>query len=202
MSDAPAPVSTRGADAGEPPKARLFVALELPQAVVAALVAWRAPLLRSLPALRALAPEALHVTLCFIGWRPPDAIAPIGAAVERCAPACGGVTALTLGEPLWLPRGRPRVLALGLEDGRGQLAALQAQVAAALAASGWYEPEARPYLPHVTVARVRRGETVSRRPALPPLPAMAFGGAAVVLYRSHLQQSGARYERLSVSGLA
>ena len=195
MSGAPA------AD-GEAPPARLFVALTLPEPVVAALVAWRAPLLRSLPALRALAPEALHVTLCFVGWRPEAAIAPLAAAVERCARACRGVTALALGAPLWLPRGRPRVLALGLEDGREQLAALQAEVTAALAAGGWREPEARPYLPHVTVARVRAGERVARRGALPPVPPLAFDGAAVVLYRSHLQEAGARYEPLSVSRLA
>lgn len=204
MSDASGrvPPPADAVTAAESPKARLFVALELPEPVVAALVAWRAPLLRSLPALRALAPAALHVTLCFVGWRPESAIAPIAAAVERCAHACGGVSALALGEPLWLPRGRPRVLALGLEDGRGQLATLQAAVVAALAAGGWHEPEARPYLPHVTVARVRTGETAPRRVALPPAPALAFDGAAVVLYRSHLQRAGARYEPLSVSRLA
>lgn len=184
------------------PKARLFVALELPEAVAAALVHWRAPLLRSVPALRALAPEALHVTLCFIGWRPEEAIAPIAETVTACAGASGGVAGLSLGDPLWLPPRRPRVLALGLEDRGGQLAALQACVSEQLAAGGWHEPEARPYLPHVTVARVRAGESVSRRVALSPAPEVEFRGAAVVLYRSHLQRAGARYEPLSVSRLA
>lgn len=183
-------------------KARLFVALELPEPVVAALLAWRAPLLRALPALRALSPAALHVTLCFIGWRAPEAIAPIGAIVERCARGRGGVAGLALGEPLWLPRQRPRVLALALEDRHAQLAALQADVVARLAADGWHDPESRPYLPHVTLARVRTGETVPRRVELPPVPQLAFDGAAVVLYRSHLLRGGARYEALSVSRLA
>lgn len=183
-------------------KVRLFVALELPAPVVAALIAWRAPLLRELPALRAVAADALHVTLCFIGWREPDAIAPIAAVVERCSGACGGVAGLALGEPLWLPRRGPRVLALALEDRHGQLAALQADVAGRLAAGGWHEPEARSYLPHVTLARVRAGESVSRRAELPSAPALAFDGAAVVLYRSHLQRPGARYEPLSVRRLA
>ncbi|HXE44984.1 MAG TPA: RNA 2',3'-cyclic phosphodiesterase [Conexibacter sp.] len=188
--------------AGSPPKARLFVALELPEPVAAALVAWRAPLLRELPALRALAPEALHVTLCFIGWRAQEAIGPIAGLVEQRARASGSVTGLALGAPLWLPRRAPRVLGLALEDRHGQLAALQAQVVGALTDGGWHEPEARAYLPHVTVARVRRGETVPRGTELPPPPALAFGGAAVVLYRSHLRRGGSQYEPLSVSSLA
>jgi hypothetical protein len=37
---------------------------------------------------------------------------------------------------------------------------------------------------------------------LPPLPALAFDGAAVTLYRSRLERAGARYEPLSVRRLA
>lgn len=184
----------------EAAKARLFVALELPEPVRAALAAWRAPLLRELPALRAVAPEALHVTLCFLGWREEAAIAPIAAIVGRCAGASGGV-GLALGEPLWLPPRRPRVLALGLEDRHGRLDALQAELAGQLAEGGWYEPEPRPYLPHVTLARVRAGEPVSRAAPAPP-PALAFDGAAVVLYRSRLERAGARYEPLFAGRLA
>ncbi|HEX4806917.1 MAG TPA: RNA 2',3'-cyclic phosphodiesterase [Conexibacter sp.] len=188
--------------ADAPARARLFVALELPAPVVSALVAWRTPLLRELPALRPVAREALHATLCFIGWRDEEAIAPIAALVAGCARRRGGVAGLALGAPLWLPRRQPRVLALALEDRHGLLAALQAQVVGALADGGWHEPEARPYLPHVTVARVRAGESVPRRMELPAAPALAFDGAAVVLYRSRLARAGARYEPLSVSRLA
>jgi 2'-5' RNA ligase len=190
--------------AGEAAKARLFVALDLPSAVVEALVAWRAPLLlRDAHALRAVAPEALHVTLCFLGWRAEGAIEPLGALAADCAAGCGGVAGLALGEPLWLPRPAPRVLAVALEDRHGQLATLQERLVERLAAGGWYEPEARPYLPHVTVARVRGGAaSASRAVALPPPPPLAFDGAAVTLYRSRLQPSGARYEPLSVSRLA
>ncbi len=186
--------------AGEAPRARLFVALALPEPAVCALVRWRAPLLRALPALRAVPRDALHVTLCFLGWRPEEAIPPVAALVEDCARACGGVPGLALGEPVWLPRGRPRALALALRDERGRLGALQARIVAALAGGGWHEPEARPFLPHVTVARVRAGERVPRS-AAPPAPPLAFDGAAVVLHRSRLDRAGARYEALSVSRL-
>lgn len=181
--------------------ARLFVALDLPDSVVEALVGWRASLLREVDALRPASRASLHVTLAFLGWKPEEAIAPLSELVEACVRGAGGMAGLALGEPLWLPRRRPRVLAVALEDRHGQLGALQAQLVEQLVAGGWYEPEARPYLPHVTVARVGRGAAARAR-ELPPPTALAFDGAAVVLYRSQLSPAGARYEPLSVSRLA
>src|SRR5207302_892374 len=94
----------------------------------------------------------LHATLCFLGWSSVGEIEQIGAA---CSEAVGErlPPALTFTGPLWLPRRRPRVLAVGLEDGSRALEEIQAALTAALTAGGWYEPERRPYLPHVTVAR-------------------------------------------------
>ncbi|HKG03655.1 MAG TPA: RNA 2',3'-cyclic phosphodiesterase [Conexibacter sp.] len=192
--------------------ARLFVSLDLPDTVVEALVAWRAPLLRERKELRAVAPQALHVTLCFLGTRPEKAIAPLATLVEACAMGAGGVSGLAFGEQLWLPRRRPRVLAVALEDRHGQLGSLQEQLVERLAADGWHDPEARggrDYLPHVTVARVRGRDAVPRAVVLPTTasgggrpPAVVFEGAALTLYRSHLLPDGARYEPLSVSRLA
>ena len=165
-------------------------------------MAWRAPLLRALDALRPVRPEALHVTLCFLGWKAEEAVEPLRALVRDSAAALGGVAGLALGEPLWLPRRRPRVLALALEDRHGQLGLLQARLAERLAADGWYEPEMRPYLPHVTVARVHGGASVPRGGELPAVPPLVFDGAAVTLYRSRLERTGARYEPLFVGRLA
>lgn len=192
------------AGARDAAKVRLFVALDLPQSIADALVAWRAPLLRAWPGLRPVGPASLHVTLAFLGWKPEAAIAPLGELVEACATGVGGVAGLALGEPLWLPRRRPRVLAVAVEDRHGSLGALQERVVERLASEGWYEPEARPYLPHVTVARSRdRAGLRLPRDAQPQAPTpLAFGGVAVTLYRSHLARQGARYEPLFVHGLA
>lgn len=195
--------------------ARLFVALDLPAAVRSALLAWRAPVLAaSEGALRPVAEEALHVTLCFLGSLPLDAAEPVGAAVQRAAggradrgtdadgaeaDGAPAVDGLALGAPLWLPRRRPHALTLALSDRDGALGRLQSALAAALAAGGWFEAEARPFLPHVTVARVRRGGDLRAlaRQELPEPPSAAFAGVAVTLYRSHLGRGGARYEALT-----
>jgi 2'-5' RNA ligase len=88
------------------------------------------------------------------------------------------------------------VLAVELHDRDGTLTRAQARLSEVLAAGGWYEPEKRPYLPHITVARVAGGGRASGD--LPPSPvAPDFHAAMVVLYRSRLLRSGARYEAIS-----
>lgn len=174
---------------------RLFVALELPAPVRDALVAWRARV--APPGLRLVAPEALHVTLCFLGWQRQDAVEGIAGA---CV-AVGDEPALTLapGAAVWLPPRRPRVLAVELADGEGRLADLQQRLSEALARGGWYEPEQRRYLAHVTVARVpARGPAVGRRPpGLDAPPRLEFRAARLVLFRSRLSSGGARYDALA-----
>jgi RNA 2',3'-cyclic 3'-phosphodiesterase len=171
-------------------KLRLFVALDLPAPAVEALVRFRDA--AADPAVwRALAPRTFHVTLAFLGWR--DDAAPAARVVEGLGFAA---PPLALGDVLLLPPGRARVLTVAVADPSGGLAALQGEVAGALAAAGAYAPEARPFRPHVTVARVRKGAIAPRAVAAAPDP-VAFAGGAVVLYRSHTGPGGARYEPLA-----
>jgi RNA 2',3'-cyclic 3'-phosphodiesterase len=179
-------------------KARLFIALDLPAPVVDALASWRDAALDGRRELRPVTPEALHVTLAFLGWREEAAIAPLGELVRACARP---VSELALGAALWLPRRHPRVLAVALEDPHGELLALQERLVGALIDEGWYEPEARPFLPHVTVARVRGDARVTADLLATP-PPLTFAGAALTLYRSRLESRGARYEAQSRVKLA
>lgn len=174
----------------------MFVALDLPPGAKEAIARWRRRAAGEHPALRAIAPDALHVTLCFLGWRSTDEIGPIGAACER-ALAGGTSCELSLAEGLWLPHRRPRVLAVQLGDESGALAAIQASLSAALSAGGWYAPEGRRFLPHVTVARVR-GRTRVRPSTLPAMPRLSFCATTVTLYRSRPGAGGARYEGLRI----
>jgi 2'-5' RNA ligase len=167
---------------------RLFVAVTLPGDVREALARWRP---RD-DALRAVDPEALHVTLAFLGWRDDSAVERIGAAATACASSVGD---LAVGAGLWLPPRRPRVLTVELDDPDGKLTALQARVSDAMVTAAGYVPEKRPFLPHVTVARVRRGARAPRD-ELPDPPALRFAPAALTLYRSHMKREGATYEAL------
>jgi 2'-5' RNA ligase len=119
-----------------------------------------------------------------------------GAVAESMARS--GVE-LALGEVLWLPPRRPHALAIGLVDRDRQLGAVQAALAGALAAAGVYEPEARPFRPHVTVARPR-GRSLARTELAAP-PPLAFVVLSLSLYRSRTEPGGARYEALETVAL-
>jgi 2'-5' RNA ligase len=178
---------------------RLFVALELPDALRESLGEWRRRVIGDERGLRAIPAGDLHVTLCFLGAQPAGEVPNILAVCERVRgwPAAR----LALGDALFLPRRAPRVLAVGLDDAGGRLAAVQAELAQALGAGGWYRPDPRPFLAHATVARVRRGARVRARelPAAAPQDAVAD---RVTLFRSTLGHGGARYEGVGSVALA
>ncbi len=178
-----------------PSSARLFVALELPDAARDALASWRSAVVADVPGLRPVRPEDLHATLCFLGSRPEEEIDQIAAA---CGVAAGEpVVESAFGEALWLPARRPRVLAVSLVDPDGVLGRVQSVLAGSLSAGGWYAPESRPFLAHVTVGRVGREGRV-RPVSLPALPGdSTVRCTRVTLYRSRLGPSGARYEALA-----
>jgi len=171
---------------------RLFVALDLPAAVTDALAA-----LRPDPDVwRPVSRESLHITLAFLGSRPPEDVAVIEPLVEG-----GAAPRLALGDVLLLPPRRARVLTVAVRDLDGTLGALQERITGALAAAGVYTPEKRPFRPHVTVARLRPRTRAPRESAL-TLDPQEFRGEAVTLYVSRLHPSGARYEALSRASLA
>jgi 2'-5' RNA ligase len=179
-----------------PSKARLFVALDLPDDAREELVRWRAGALEH-PDLRLVAPEALHVTLVFLGHLPEGEIPRIAAALPSDAAA---PRMRAIGVKPVPPRG-PRLFALDLADEDGRASAIQSSVSDSLEALGLYEPEKRPFWPHVTLARVRKGRRV--RPFdFPAPPGGLWLGTAVTLYRSRLSRDGARYEPLERVALA
>lgn len=189
------------------PRARLFVALDLPEEVRKAIAVWQQRALGD-PALRPMRPEALHVTLCFLSYHPEKAIPRILEVIGAVKPR--PVELRFDPEPSPIPKGRPRLYAIG---GRSESAeALQAELSEALASERFYEPEKRGFWPHVTVARVRserlapepgqrRGRGRPKRVTKPParLPkdlVHTFGAVRVALYRSNLKPQGAEYVRL------
>jgi RNA 2',3'-cyclic 3'-phosphodiesterase len=139
--------------------------------------------------------EALHVTLVFLGYLPEKEI---GTAAATAFGALGGLAPprLAITEVRPVPPRDPRLFALDLSDEAGRATAVHSAASEALVAARLYRPEKRPFWPHLTVARVKRGE---RR--APPVDGEGLRGAPfdavdVTLYRSHLSPRGARYEAL------
>ena len=182
-------------------RARLFFALDLPEPLRELIADWQRRV--AVPALRPVASEALHVTLCFLGSRPVGEIEALGAALEGLVSE--PLNGVLEPDPLPLPRRRPRLWALGVESPGAE--ALQTRLAERLEALDLpgYEAEKRPFWPHLTVFRVRGGGSRARRPGAPthlshPLPGRdghAFGFVRVALYRSQPRPEGSTYSRLA-----
>ena len=183
------------------PRARLFVALDLPENVRDGIVAWQRHELRD-PALRVVKAESLHMTLVFLGYQAEKDL-------DRIAEAALGVSAgapevRLEPEPVGVPKGRrPRLFALDTpSEGAVEL---QRQVEEGLVAARFYEPEKRPFWPHLTVARVKPEKRGSRKPApveegpgpLPEHMFPPFRPTRLVLFRSHLRPTGAEYEPMA-----
>ena len=174
---------------------RLFAALELPGDVRAALSSWGARVSAREPAVRLVSTDALHVTLVFLGSQRPEDVEELADVVTGAARR---LDPLAISEAAWLPPRRPGVLVADLIEDGERLAGLQADLAEALAP--WREPEERAFRPHVTVARVRRGERVAR-PDVPAPPRLIFDPAAVVLHRSRPGPGGSVYEAVARAAL-
>lgn len=103
--------------------------------------------------IRWVAADNLHLTLRFLGEVDAGQLAPltraVGRAVHRIPPFRSEIRGIRL-----FPAGRkPRVIAAMLSDDQ-PVRRLAAQVAAGTLEAG-FEPEARPFRAHVTLARLR-----------------------------------------------
>ena len=177
------------------PRARLFLALELPEETRSALASWRDDAVRERSDLRPVAPEALHVTLVFLGYQYEKDIGRIASVAFDAMRGLRAPGLSSLGV-VPVPRARdPRLFALDLADPDGDCGAVQLAASDALAGERLYKPEKRPFWPHVTLARVKKG--VRRAAALEGSPSLdPFTASLVTLYRSVLRPQGALYEPL------
>jgi RNA 2',3'-cyclic 3'-phosphodiesterase len=180
---------------------RLFVALDIPEAVRTALIDCARPLAKLCPSARWVNLDGAHLTLKFIGE----------VAAEHAEEIRLALTEVHAAEPIdvhfaglgFFPNAqRPRVLWAGIQAGP-ELAQLAAAVDARLEPLG-VAREAREFRPHVTLARFAptkddRGLDPLRA-AVAKLGVPGFGSATArefCLYQSVLRPTGAEYTRLA-----
>ena len=173
------------------------MALELPEEVVDAVAALAQDAFGPVDELRLVRGESLHVTLVFLGYHPEREIERIAEVALGEGTEAYGLRAEAV---VPVPQKRPRLYALGLEDAGGALTAWQGGLSDRLEAEGLYEPEQRPFWPHVTLARLKRGARAPRDLVLPELPPQLqepFRATRMTLFRSTLKPGGAVYEPLA-----
>jgi 2'-5' RNA ligase len=182
---------------------RLFVAVELPPSALTMALELSRVLQRRVSELAPAArftwipAERMHLTIRFIGEVPVTRVSLMQAALS--APLDTGAFSLMLGEPgAFPPRGTPRVLWLGIEQGQAELMRLEREVSARLEGAG-IQREERPYRPHLTLARAREPHGLRVPALLDDLPPSAPSGGlidAITLFESRLSPQGPTYTPL------
>lgn len=176
---------------------RLFVALEIPDAVRLAAAKMIERLRPAAPQARWARIEGIHITLKFIGQVKSEALQPIEAAL----------TDIRVGDPVhvhfhglgFFPNERrPRVFWAGVEAS-SSAAALAAKIDERLATLEIVR-ETRAFSPHLTLARFETASGTSQLNAeIKKLKSVELGEITTRefhLFESQLQRGGSRYTRL------
>lgn len=166
---------------------RLFLGFCLPRAVAGRITGWQREELGAPEAARLVPEENLHVTIAFLGSRPAGELDSIIEALREAAEGAA--------RPALTPVRYRETRSVGMlvfEDLEGRAKRLAEDVHGRLARLGVYEPERRPWLPHLTVVRFR--ERPRLQPAIPELGPVTVSDAAA--YISRLRPTGAQYEVL------
>ena len=96
-----------------------------------------------------------HVTLRFLGHRSGEDQTRVARAAEVVARTSAPFSIAFGGLGVFPDARRPHTLWLGLTDGKAALVELAARLDSALAEVG-FAPEGRPFVPHLTLARIKQ----------------------------------------------
>jgi 2'-5' RNA ligase len=189
---------------------RTFVAIELDTAARAYLRGEIERLRRAITGARWVDPDGLHLTLAFLGELDDARLALVAPAVEEAAEGEAPFT-LSIGAlGTFGPPSAPRVIWAGVGGALRPLGALQQRLAAALTRRG-FALDARPYSPHLTLARVPAPLPPAQLSRLAQLiedaarqttHAPEIPVAEVSVMKSELARPAARYTRLAAVLLA
>lgn len=184
------------------PTYRTFIAVDL----AAGVKARAAEAIRQLAASGAevswVATENMHLTLKFLGNVREEEIPDICRVVSSAAAGMEAFEIICRGIGAFPSLEEPRTVWIGIDEGSDELCQLQSSIEDALKRELGFPKEARRFLPHLTLGRVKR-ESDPSRDALASLIAAAGDYDAdltvideVVVYSSFLRRTGPEYEAI------
>ncbi|HTT66765.1 MAG TPA: RNA 2',3'-cyclic phosphodiesterase [Gemmatimonadales bacterium] len=184
---------------------RLFVAVNLPADERRRAWAAAAPLRAAHLPVRWVAEDVLHLTLRFLGEVEPERVPGIEEALRGAVRAARPFTVTLGGVGAFPSLGKPRVVWVGIEH-HPALELLANDVELALMALA-FEPELRPFSPHLTLGRAERSARPAAFKDFARLAAeVGYTGSTTVesvdLMQSTLGPHGASYAVLSRAPLA
>jgi 2'-5' RNA ligase len=176
---------------------RLFVAVDIPDAIKETVAGGVEPFRDRIPGARWTNRSGWHITLKFLGSTWPRLVETVEEAVRSTALATPVFDSALTAIGAFPSATRARVLWVGLEDDRDRFGPIVRSLHLLL--EDHFVPEKRGYTPHLTLARLQPPRNLAEfAPELSgfPMASSRFPIDRLVLYRSHLSPAGARYEPL------
>ncbi len=170
---------------------RTFIAVDFPTAILSKIEAIVDYFKKKVPenALKWVETENLHLTIKFIGEIDPGKLEQVKSVLTRCLAGQNAFEIEVAGLGMYPNARAPRVIWLGITGG-DPLVRIHATLDTHLAELD-IKPEGRPYAPHLTIARIRKGTDRKTAQAVGETLAQfkvdALG--AVTIDRVHLYQS-------------
>ncbi len=177
---------------------RLFIALPLDQSVEEQLGKIILLLRQKGGAVRWVAPKNIHMTLRFLGDTEESLVTSLRDIIDRHAGQFEIVTSQIDRVGVFPNLNRPNVIWVGLQEKADLLAELANRIEGSVRELG-FEPDRKPFKPHITLGRVKDSRDLSgltnfiRSYHLEPIPLKLD---RIVLFKSTLTPQGPIYERL------
>jgi 2'-5' RNA ligase len=183
---------------------RTFVAIDIPRGIRQRLGELSAELRGREKGVTWVGPDAMHLTLRFLGETTERQAGEVAAALDHIAAGVPAFAVRLSGVGAFPGFDAARVLFVGIDRGEEELTRLAEAVEEAARQAG-FPPERRPFRPHVTVGRVRQGRRLAHpdgwRGMAPEEGFGSFEARSVGLIRSDLRPDGPRYSSLADASL-
>ena len=133
---------------------RTFIAVELDVPTKEAVSRLVRQLAATITGVRWVKPENIHITIRFLGETPPDTCAKVERILQDVARETAPFSVTLSGLGAFPGFRRPRVLWIGVENGREELKRLYSGIEKKLKGIG-IPTGGRSYTPHITIGRLR-----------------------------------------------
>jgi 2'-5' RNA ligase len=178
---------------------RSFLAIELPRAIRKKIEEIQGDLKSSYADVRWVSPEKIHLTLKFFGNIEESKIEPIVKSIEGPIQTTTPFPLRVRGMGAFPHLKNPRVIWMGLTNGKENIISLQQRLEVLLEKIG-FQTEDRPFHPHLTLGRVKssrgREELVRMMEKYREDEFGDFQVEMVILFKSDLRPSGPIYTPL------
>lgn len=172
---------------------RLFIALEIPDEIISAVLLERDKSLGSENNIRWEKKDKLHITLKFLGDTEESLVADLSLGLEKIVNRNRPIEISVNKFGVFRRGGEPKILWVGMNE-NNQLSKIVDEIEESFCKFG-YPKEERKFKPHVTLLRFRGYEDSDRILKLldVKLPNLSFNADKISLIKSELKQTGSVY---------